>query len=166
VAIGDGGRQARTAHAASGLSRALGAVLSPAARRRGFAAAAVLADWHLVVGPVLATRCQPVLLEARRGVLHVQASSAAALELQHAAPQLLDRVNTYFGRIVARRLRIVQAPPPPAPAVRAEPPLRALAPEEVAALGEAVAAVGDEALRAALLGLGRSLRATASTRRG
>jgi hypothetical protein len=160
VATDGGPRQARTTHAASGLSRALGAVLSPAARRRGFAAATVLADWHLVVGPVLAARCQPVLLEARGGVLHLQASSAAALEIQHAAPQLLDRVNTYFGRIVARRLRIVQAPPPPAPALRPEPALRALSAEEALGLRDAVALVADEGLRDALLGLGRSLRAT------
>jgi hypothetical protein len=153
-------RQGRTAHAATGLTRALGIVLDPAAQRRGFTAATMLADWRLIVGPVLAMRCQPTALEARGGVLHLQASSSAALEIQHAATQLIERVNTYFGFRAVRRLKLIQAPLAPPPALPAPPRERALAPEEAAELQVAVADVGDEPLRAALLALGRSLRVT------
>jgi hypothetical protein len=159
VATPDRGRQARTAHAASGLSRALSAVLDPAARRRGFAAASLLADWRLIVGPTLAARCQPVQLESRGGVLHLQSSSAAALEIQHAAPQVVERINTYFGFRAVRRLKLVQAPLPPAPAPPAPPQERPLAPAEQEALQAAVAEVPDGPLQEALLGLGRSLLA-------
>ena len=153
-------RQGRTAHAATGLSRALGAALSPAARRRGFAAATMLAEWRLVVGPALAARCQPTLLEARGGVLHLQAGGAAALEIQHATPQLIERVNTYFGFRAVRRVRLVQVPLPPAPVPVPAPAERRLAPEEEAALRRAVAEVVDGTLQDALLRLGQSLAAT------
>ena len=157
------GRQAGghgSRHAADGLSRALGAVLDPAARRRGFAAAALLSDWRLVVGVALASRCQPVMLEARGGVLHLYASGAAALEIQHAAPQLVERVNTYLGFRAVRRLRLVQSPLPPQPRPPEEPPLRLLAPDELETLDRNVVAVPDPALRAALLSLGQILLAT------
>lgn len=157
-------RQGRTAHAAGGLARVLGAVLDPAARRRGFAAAALLADWRLIVGPVLAARCQPTCLEARGGVLHLQASSSAALELQHAAPQLIERVNIYLGFRAVRRLKLIQAPLPPAPGLPAAPPERPLDAEERSALERAVAGVADEELRAALLALGQSLHTTRRSR--
>lgn len=156
----EAGRQGGGAHAGLSLARALGAALDPAARRRGFAASTLLADWGLVVGPGLAARCQPVLLEGRGGVLHLHASGGAALEIQHAAPQLMDRVNTYFGFVAVRRLRLVQAPLAPARRPPEPPPVRVLAPEEEALVGRSVAGVDDPDLRAALLGLGRTLRGT------
>ena len=100
------------------LPRLLGGILDPAARRRGFAEASLLADWATIVGPVLARRCQPVRIDhppGRRqgGTLLLQAGGGVALELQHAAPQLLERINTYFGHRVVRQLRLLQMPLPP-----------------------------------------------------
>jgi hypothetical protein len=135
-------------------------VLDPAARRRGLASAAVLTDWAAIVGPALAARCQPVKLgrdpEGRGGILHLRVSSTAALELQHAAPQLVERINTHFGYPAVARLRLVQAPlrriaRPAAPA------LRPLSTEEEAEIEAAVAGVGDDGLKTALAGLGRAL---------
>ena len=162
-----GGSGGSARHAADGLNRALSVVLDPAARRRGFAAAALLSDWRLIVGAALAARCQPVLLEARGGVLHLYAGGAAALEIQHAAPQLVERVNTYLGFRAVRRLRLVQSPLPPRPSPPEEPPLRSLAPDELQTLDSNVVAVPDPELRAALLSLGQILLATTPpTRRG
>ena len=78
--------------------------------------------------------------------------------IQHAAPQVVERINTYFGFRV-RRLKLVQAPLPPAPAPPAPPQERPLAPAEQEALQAAVAEVEDGPLQEALLGLGRSLLA-------
>ena len=145
------------------MARLLGRILDPAARRRGFAEASLLADWATIVGPAMARRCQPVRVEhapGRRGagVLLLQASGAAALEIQHAAPQLIERINGYFGHRAVRQLRLVQMPlpavPPPPP-----PRLRAVSAPEEAALAEGVAEVADAALREALLALGRTVRA-------
>jgi hypothetical protein len=135
-------------------------VLDPAARRRGLAGAALLADWAAIVGPALAARCQPVKLardsDGRGGVLHLRVSSTAALELQHAAPQIVERINTHFGHPAVARLRLIQAPLGRAVRPTARP-LRPLSPEETARIDGAVASVGDEELRRALAGLGRVL---------
>ena len=153
-------RQGRTGQAGLQVARLLGGILDPAARRRGFAAASLLADWAMIVGPAIARRCQPVRVDhapgGRRGAgtLLLQANGAAALEIQHAAPQLVERINAYFGHRAIRQLRLVQMPlPPMAPAP--QPRLRAVAPEEEARLAAGVTGITDEGLRTALLGLGR-----------
>lgn len=159
-------RQGHTAHAGHRLTGLINALLDPAARRRGFAVASLLADWPTIVGPSLARRCQPIRVEhapGRRGggslLLHV--GSAAAIEIQHAAPQIIERINTYFGFNAVRQLRLLQVPMRPAPAPRAvRPPPHD--PRLEAALAEKVEAVGDAELRAALLALGRAVHGTRS----
>ena len=154
-------RQGRTGQAGLQVARLLGGILDPAARRRGFAAASLLADWAMIVGPAIARRCQPVRVDhapGRRGAgtLLLQANGAAALEIQHAAPQLVERINAYFGHRAIRQLRLVQMPLPPVPAPP-PPRLRAVSADEEARLAAGVATVADDGLRAALLGLGRTM---------
>jgi hypothetical protein len=144
----------------------LGAILDPVARRRGFAQASLLADWPTIVGPVLARRCQPVRVDyapGRRqgGTLLLRTSGSAAVEVQHAAPQILERINTYFGFPAVRQLRLLQMPlPAVAPPPRVGP--RPLAPHEEAAVAASVTGIGDRELREALLVLGRAVRSTRS----
>ena len=146
------------------LSRLLTQLLTPAARRRGFAAVEVVERWPSIVGVGLARRCHPVQLEFRRGTasggtLVLQAAGGAALELQHAAPQVLERVNDYFGFPAAARLRFIQMPSRPLPAPPAPPVLRQLSAAEEAAVANAVAPIADATLGAALESLGRSIKA-------
>ena len=108
----------RRTFATIGVDRLVGRVLGPVARRRGFAEAAILSDWASIVGPLLTDRCQPVRVDfprgkAQGGTLELHARGGAALELQHLAPQVAQRVNTFFGFAAIRRIRIVQSPPPP-----------------------------------------------------
>lgn len=135
----------------------LARLLTPAARRRGLVDARLVSDWATIVGAVLAGRCQPIKLGRERdgsgGVLHLRVTGGAALELQHGAPQVIERINDHFGYPAVARLRIVQAPlhrtaPPPAPT------RRALGEGERAAIDGAVAGVADPGLRAALARLG------------
>jgi hypothetical protein len=156
-----GPRQGRSGHAGRQVARLLGAILDPAARRRGFAEASLLADWIVIVGPALARRCRPLRVDhapgkRRGGTLLVQASGAVAIEIQHAAPQIVERINTYFGFPAVRQLRLLQMPlrPPAPPAPRPRP----LGPDEEAALAARVTGVADGELREALLALGRALR--------
>lgn len=142
----------------------LGKVLDPASRRRGLAEAGVLTDWPSIVGEVLAARCQPVKLtgssRGHGGILHVHVAGSAALELQHSEPQLLERINSYFGYPAVARLRLIRAPlalPPHVPAA-APAALDAAARAEIEAV---VRPVADDALRAALSGLGATLKARA-----
>ena len=92
----DTARQGRTGQAGRQVARLLGKVLEPAARRRGFTEASLLADWATIAGPALARRCQPLRVEhapGRRsgGTLLLQIGGGAALEVQHQAPQLIER---------------------------------------------------------------------------
>lgn len=141
----------------------LGAVLPPAARRRGLAEATILAEWATIVGPELAARCTPLALRQPAGgrggaVLELAAGASAALELQHTAPQLIERVNTHLGFRAVARLRLLRraAVPSPAPLEPAEADPAAEA-ELAAALADATAELPEGELRAALHALGRTL---------
>jgi hypothetical protein len=145
------------------LPELLGRLLGPAARRRGLAEARLLTDWPLVIGPQLGARCQPVRLTGAQGgpggVLTIHVGGASALELQHSAPQLLERINGFFGYPAVARLRLIQAPPARPVKRRGPRPVRALAAAELAELAALVEPVGPPDLRAALAGLGRTLTA-------
>jgi len=139
----------------------LARLLDPAARRRGLVDAKLLTDWPAIVGPQLAARCQPLKLGRDRGgaggVLHLGVSGAAAPELQHSEPQVIERINSHFGYPAVARLRLVHAPIPRA-AGPSRPSPRALATAELEELEDAAQAVADPGLRAALVGLGRTMR--------
>lgn len=161
VVADQGSRQGRSGQAGRQVARLLGAILDPAARRRGFTEASLLADWSTIIGPVLARRCQPLRVEhapgrRRGGTLVLQTSGAAAIEVQHASPQLIERINTYFGHRAIRQLRLLQIPLPPVPPP--VPPPAPLRPEDEAEIAAGVSSVDDGELREALRALGRAVR--------
>src|SRR5215471_17932212 len=84
---------------------------------RGFAEAGLITEWAAVVGEDIARMSRPIQLafprgERKGGVLTVACSGAAALELQHLKPQILDRVNTHFGYGAVRDIRFKQGEAP------------------------------------------------------
>jgi hypothetical protein len=137
-------------------------VLEPAARRRGLAEAKLLADWPTIVGPGLAARCHPIRLSRRtdrRGsILLLHVAGAAALELQHSEPQVLERINGFFGYDVVSRLRLIQAPLPTRSHRPVAPLRRSLSDAEESEIARMVSDVRDPGLRTALQGLGRALK--------
>ncbi|GBD44664.1 hypothetical protein HRbin40_02154 [bacterium HR40] len=144
-----------------GLAALLAGVLEPAARQRGFARAALFGEWPRIVGPALAARCLPLAIEfargrARHGTLVLAAGPAAALELQHLAPQIIERINTFFGQPTVTRLRFRPMPLPPL-AMPEPPPLRELAPAERERVAERVQEIADPTLREALQALGEAI---------
>jgi hypothetical protein len=144
------------------LPELLGRVLDPVARRRGLAEARLLTDWPLVIGPELGARCQPVRLgrtsNGSGGVLTVHVAGASALELQHSAPQVVERINDFFGYPAVARLRLIQAPPARPVKRLARPRTAPLAEGDIAVLEATVAAVADPDLRVALASLGRAVK--------
>jgi hypothetical protein len=156
--------QAETTRRGGGLRRLpdlLTRLLDPASRRRGLAEARVLTDWPSIVGAGLAARCQPVKLtgggHGHGGVLHVHVAGTAALELQHSEPQLIERINSYFGHPAVARLRLIQAPVrrvAPRPAAVVAP----LGADERAQIDLIVQPIEDDGLRTALAGLGATLK--------
>ena len=144
-----------------------GALLPDIARRalrqQGFAQAEVVTRWPEIVGLNLAEATAPLKLSfargARRdGTLHVRVTPAAALELQHQAPVVIDRINGYYGYRAVARLALTQGPV--AGAHRAAPPAAAkgddTAPDEAARQGLETTLRGlqDTALKEALSRLG------------
>ena len=136
----------------------LGRLLDPEAKRRGLAEARLLTEWARIIGPEIASRCQPVSL-SRNGLLHLDVSGSAALELQHNELQVVERINTFFGRPTVTRLRFRQAPPKRrALTERAPSPPPALSAEEKETIDKTVETVADADLREALKALGGTLR--------
>lgn len=142
----------------------IGNVARKAFEEHGFPSAAILTDWQAIAGADLASFTQPERLTwprgaddaregaANGGTLILRVDGPRALEVQHVTPQLLERVNRYFGYGAVARLRIVQAPvrrrtPDPGP-----PPEPAEAP-----LTDAIGAIGDRGLQRAVGRLGARL---------
>jgi hypothetical protein len=100
--------------------------LDPVARARGFATMTLLSEWTSIVGPDLAQFTAPDKVvwprrqedgeapaNSRRtpgATLVLRVDGPRAIEVQHRADQILERVNTYFGYRAVAALRIVQAP--------------------------------------------------------
>jgi hypothetical protein len=133
------------------------------ARHGGSVLARLKADWPSVVGADLAAATWPQAV-GRDGVLKLRIASAVALELQHRAPLLIERINLYLGRSAITRLVLVQGPLPlPAPPGRASlPPPSA---EEAAAIDRQLESIADPELRAALARLGKSVASGSPRRR-
>ena len=159
------------------IAPAAAAAARPALRKRGLAVAGVLADWHRIVGAFLAGATAPEKLVPGRtlpeggrdaGVLHLRVGSPAlAPEIAHLAPQIIEKVNGYFGYRAVARLHILHAPvsrPDTHPENRPEnrqvaaPPPEA-APAESEAVRRQTAGVADDGLRDALQRLGEAVAA-------
>ena len=144
--------------------RALAGVLRKVTRpifgKRGFAGGAVVTEWPTIVGRHLAAHTVPERIAYQggghdSGVLHLRVDSGSlATELQHLEPQLLERINGYFGYRSVERLRIVHGPLPPAEAPPRPAP-RALDRTEEKDLADRLAGIKDDDLRTALEALGR-----------
>jgi hypothetical protein len=132
------------------------------ARHGGGVLGRLKAEWAAVVGAELAAATWPEAL-GRDGALKLRVASNLALELQHRAPLVIERINLFFGRAAVARLVLVQGPLPlPAPPATAMP--TPLAAEEAEALDLRLGDIADPELRAALARLGRLVLAGA--RRG
>ncbi len=143
--------------------RTLGTVMpkaaSPVLRKRGFAQGAIVARWSEIVGAGLSTQCIPERLafprdgQAGGATLHIRAAGAMALELQHLAPIVIERVNGFFGYAAVENISLHQGPMPTKKTTPPKPK-RTLAADETASLDAAVANTTDPDLRSALRALG------------
>lgn len=120
-------------------------LLSPALRRQGFAQHEIVTRWREIVGALLASRSMPERLkfpqgERLDGTLFIRVESSFALEFQHLTPQILDRVNTYYGYRAVAKLVMKQGPLPRPPPRRADP-------------GRSLGEAGEAELRGSLEGL-------------
>ena len=93
----------------------LAPLLRPLLGRHALAEAEFLVNWTSIVGEELGRLATPLKLtfpqrqERREGTLHLKCASGAGLELQHRAPQVLERINAYFGYPAVARLALRQS---------------------------------------------------------
>jgi hypothetical protein len=123
---------------------------------RGFEDAHLVTHWPIIVGASLAAHCLPHKLTTKGddgATLTLIADDRAALELQHQSLKLVDKINTYFGRTVVKKTRIIAGEIPQA--ARPAPPPRPLSAEQEDALAHETARIEDAELRAAFERLGR-----------
>jgi hypothetical protein len=136
------------------LGGAVALLAAPIVKKRGGGLLVRLkAGWAAIVGPPWDTRAWPQAL-GRDGALKLRVAPEAALELQHRAPLLIERINLHFGRPAVARLSLVQGPLPFAAAASPPPAVK-----ETATPPELPAGIGDPQLRVALARLGRAIAA-------
>ena len=139
--------------------RALGEAVArlsvPIARGASGTLSRLKSNWPAIVGAELAAVTWPAGL-SRDGALKLRAAADRAIEIQHCAPMLIDRINLFFGRKAVARIVLVQGPLPVPPLARpaAPPEVRV---EEARAIEDRLTGVADPGLHAALLRLGRSV---------
>ena len=133
--------------------------------RQGFASIELVTHWNDIVGAEIAAHCEPLRLKWPRGgdveapepaTLVLRVEGPIAIEIQHLAPVILERVNRFFGWRAVGRLALRQAPLARRPA----PPVRPTLDPAVAARLAATLDVADEDLRNALGRLGAAIKRT------
>ena len=144
------------------LARIVPKVAGEALGKRGMAFGTLITDWATIMGPELARSTLPQKLAFPPGqkegaTLHLKVSGSAALDVQHAEPQLIERINAFFGYRAIARIRLIQGPIPGAP--RRPKVQRPMTPEEEAGIQHATSPIEDEDLRESLARLGRAVYA-------
>ena len=153
---GDRRRQTET------LGMTVSRLTKPIFGNRGLADGTVAKEWCQIVGPMIAKHSRPDRItfanrERHSGLLHLRVDhSAMATELQHLEPQLLERINGYFGFKVVAKMRFIHGPLADTPvghtsaAPLSEPPQNPKVAEEVTT-------IEDPDLREALNRLGNAV---------
>lgn len=152
------------------LAELIDGCVGPAFAAQGFASADILAAWPEIVGDRLARVSRPQRLEWPRrtrgadpharpepGTLIVRVEGAFALEFQHLAPLLVERLNAHYGwrcvgRVALRQGRVGAMG-------RGRAAVAALDPARRAEVAAAVAGIAEDGLRAALDRLGTAVAA-------
>ena len=136
-------------------------------RKFGFVQSSVVTRWPEIVGERLARACAPESIrfpigEKRDGILQLVVKPAFAPIVQHSIPEIVERVNRFFGYAAVAKVKLrqgaVQPPPALAQTSRAAPPSLKPIPFE---LGDSLRDIGDPELRSVLESLARSLGSAA-----
>lgn len=129
-------------------------------RRFGFVQSSVVTRWPEIVGETHAKVCQPESIrfppgEKSEGILQLVVLPAHAPLIQHVIPEIIERVNRFFGYKAVARAKIRQG------AVKADNAQKRTAPPSLKPipmeLGESLRDIGDPELRTVLESLARSI---------
>lgn len=141
--------------------------------RQGFASAELVTRWHDIVGGDIAAHAEPIKIQWQRpspvlsadgsgtgyggqepGTLVLRVEGPAAIEIQHLAGVICERVNRFVGWRAVARISLRQAP------LRRRGPktLRKRDAAAVAHVAAGIANIEDDDLRQALARLGAAVK--------
>jgi hypothetical protein len=140
-----------------------GKIVGESFRRQGFASAELVTRWSEIAGAEVAALSEPLKIQWRRtadgeapepGTLVLRVEGPAAIEIQHFANLICERVNQFLGWRAVGRLALRQAP------LRrgARKNLGALDPAATARIAESLTDIGDADLKDALARLGAAIK--------
>ena len=156
------------------LRHVLGKVVGETFARQGFASAELVTRWSEIVGAEIAAHSEPVKIQWPRassapasradlarseygrppGTLVLRVEGPAAIEIQHLANVICERVNRFLGWRAIERVALRQAP-----LRRALRPTAALPDTSAAArIAASMPEIADEDLRRALARLGAAIK--------
>jgi hypothetical protein len=144
------------------LRELLGKLVGDAFARQGFASAELVTRWDDIVGQEIAAHSEPIKLQWPRrvdgedsesGTLVLRVEGPAAIEIQHLAALICERVNRFLGWRAVGRLALRQAPLRRRQ-IRAA---RKMDPAATAPIAENLSDIKDEELRQALARLGAAV---------
>ena len=141
----------------------LGKVVGDAFTRQGFASAELVTRWREIAGSEIAAVSEPIKIQWPRpddtgirppGTLILRVEGPAAIEVQHLAGLICERVNRFLGWRAIERVALRQAP------LRRTSPKAASKPDAAAAarLAASLPEIADDDLRAALARLGAAVK--------
>ncbi len=163
-------RYRSTAETAGGIAAR---VLAPLLAARGFPAATILKDWPDIVGAELASYATPERLVWPRGedapqqqthrtrrlegaTLTIRVAGPRAIEAQHEADRIIERMNIYFGWRAISQLRVIQGPARPRRQAASPTPRRTV--RGSTEPGPQLGGIESEALLRALTRLGHAVK--------
>jgi len=157
-----GREEPRRALRARAVSEMLPAIGGAAFRRFGFVQSSVVSRWQEIVGERYGGISAPESIrfphgKRSQGVLNLVVDGAHAVTMQHVAPDIIERVNRFFGYPAVARLHVRQG------RVRAARAKQVTAPAEnrplSAEIGDSLRSIADAELRMCLEALAQGIAA-------
>jgi hypothetical protein len=139
-----------------------GKIVGETFKRQGFVSAELVTRWSEIVGAEIAAHSEPIKIQWMRpadgderepGTLVLRVEGPAAIEVQHLANVICERVNRFVGWRAVARLALRQAP-----LRRERKSTRAADPIAAARVAETLSDIGDEGLKAAVARLGAAIK--------
>lgn len=147
---------------ARGIADLIPAIGETSFRRFGFVQSSLVSRWAEIAGPRYAAMASPESIafprgQKAQGTLNLVVTSATAIFMQHSEPEIIARVNRFFGYDAVARVKYrhgtLAHPLRPEPSRAAPPSLKPIA----LAPADGLKPIGDSELQTVLESLARSM---------
>ena len=161
VRVSPGQTEPQRANRSRSVAELLPAIGGAAFRKFGFVQSSIVSRWVEIVGERYAGVSTPESIRfphgsKQDGVLTLMVTGAHAPMMQHIAPELIERVNRFFGYAAVARVAIRQGEPP-AKTPRRAVPVPVPMPVE---MGQSLRGIADPELKAVLESLAAGVAAS------